>query len=69
MLEKFLKQAPSSGNPIEPEMNPTDEPPPGVAEPEGHVCPVCQGAGIGDDGMRCDHCGGTGKVSDSHVQI
>ena len=62
MHEKFVKQAASSGNPIEPEMNPAEETPPHSPGENDHVCPVCTGSGVGDDGMRCDHCGGTGKV-------
>lgn len=69
MQEKFIKQAPSSGNPIEPEMNPADEAPPGLPASDARLCPTCQGAGIGDDGMRCDHCAGTGKVGEGHAQV
>ena len=61
MREKFVKQMASSGNPVEPEMNPAEETPAPVPGEE-HVCPVCGGSGLGDDGMRCDHCSGTGKV-------
>lgn len=65
MLEKFVKQAPASGNPIEPEMNPADEAPPGPSLTGDHACPHCGGSGITDDtGMRCDHCNGTGKMGE-----
>lgn len=56
-----------AGNPIDPEMNPVEETPPGLVEPIDHVCPQCNGGGVGDDGARCDHCAGTGKVSDGRV--
>jgi len=65
MQEKFVKHAPASGNPIEPEMNPADESPPGQSIPGDTVCPHCGGSGITDDtGMRCDHCSGTGKTGE-----
>lgn len=62
MNEKFVKLAASSGNPIEPEMDPAEEVPAAVPGEE-HICPVCKGGGLGDDGMRCDHCDGTGRVN------
>ena len=67
MKEKFIKLAPSSGNPVEPEMNPSDEAPPGVAGEDGTACPKCNGSGVRDDGARCEHCAGTGKVSAGHL--
>ena len=57
----------SSGNPIEPEMNPSDLPPPDSVGAGDIICPKCTGSGLRDDGMPCDHCGGTGRViSDTH---
>lgn len=67
MHERFVKQAPSSGNPIEPEMNPDDEAPPGLPGEDENICPQCKGSGVRDDGARCDHCAGTGKVSPGHL--
>ena len=52
----------ASGNPIEPEMDPAEERPAPVPGEE-HICPICTGSGVKDDGTRCDHCGGTGKVT------
>lgn len=49
-------------NPIEPEMNPANETPPGTADHADHACPKCEGSGMLDDGTPCQHCGGTGKV-------
>lgn len=28
------------------------------------VCPACLGKGTGQDGKRCDECGGTGMKND-----
>ena len=68
MQEKHLKLAPASGNPIEPEMNPGEELPPPSATVGENVCPQCNGSGIrDDDGMRCEHCGGTGKISEGPI--
>lgn len=65
MQQKFVKQAPAGGNPIEPEMNPGDQAPSGSAGTGDNLCPKCSGSGITDDtGMRCEHCGGTGKVTE-----
>jgi hypothetical protein len=50
------------GNPVEPEMNPGDQAPPGAAGTGENICPKCSGSGVRDDGARCEHCGGTGKV-------
>ena len=61
MRDKFVKLAASSGNPVEPEMNPAEEPQAPVPGEE-RICPTCTGSGVADDGARCDHCGGTGKV-------
>ena len=64
---RVIESASFSGNPIEPEMNPGAQPPsdsPGAGE---IICPKCTGSGLRDDGMPCDHCGGTGRViSDAH---
>ena len=62
MHEKYIKQAPASGNPIEPEMNPGDQAPPGTPGAGDNICPKCSGSGTLDNGSRCEHCGGTGKV-------
>ena len=62
MGENEPRHAASSGNPIDPEMNPGDQAPPGTAGTGENICPQCGGGGIRDDGSRCDHCGGTGKV-------
>jgi hypothetical protein len=44
-------------------MNPGDQAPPGTDGAGENLCPKCGGSGIrDDDGMRCEHCGGTGKV-------
>lgn len=67
MREQFSKMAPSSGNPVEPEMNPSDELPPGLPGTDEAICPKCNGSGVRDDGARCDHCAGTGKMSTGHV--
>jgi hypothetical protein len=64
MQENPVKQAASGGNPIEPEMNPGDEPPPESPGAGENICPKCTGSGVRDDGARCEHCGGTGKVSE-----
>jgi hypothetical protein len=56
----------ASGNPVEPEMNPAEEVPPPIPGEE-HICTVCGGGGVLDDGTRCEHCGGTGKVSPTGV--
>ena len=56
--------AASSGNPIDPEMNPGEALPPATGGADDHICPQCGGGGIRDDGSRCDHSGGTGKVSE-----
>ena len=62
-----IQAASFSGNPIEPEMNPGAEQPPDSPGAGEIVCPKCTGSGLRDDGMPCDHCGGTGKViSDAH---
>ena len=61
MHERFVKLAASSGNPVEPEMNPAEETPVPVPGEE-HICPVCNGGGLADDGTRCEHCSGTGKI-------
>ena len=52
----------ASGNPTEPEMDPGAETPPDSSGVGEIVCPKCTGSGLRDDGMPCDHCGGTGKV-------
>lgn len=62
MKERFFKLAPASGNPVEPEMNPGDQAPPGTPGAGENICPKCSGNGILGDGSRCEHCGGTGKV-------
>lgn len=62
MRDPYARNAASSGNPIDPEMNPGDQAPPGTAGTGENICPQCGGGGIRDDGSRCDHCGGTGKV-------
>lgn len=62
MREKFVKQTAASGNPIDPEMNPGDQAPPGAPGTGENICPKCGGGGILDDGARCEHCGGTGKL-------
>ena len=67
MQEKYIKLAPSSGNPVEPEMNPAEEAPPGLSGEDGTACPKCQGSGVLGDGTRCEHCSGTGKVSAGHL--
>ena len=54
--------ASSSGKPIEPEMNPGDQAPPGTPGAGENICPKCSGSGQRDDGKPCEHCGGTGKV-------
>ena len=60
-----LRAASGGGNPIEPEMNPGDQPPPGRPATGENICPICNGSGVrDDDGMRCEHCGGTGKVTE-----
>jgi len=59
-----LHAASGGGNPIEPEMNPGDEAPPGIPAAGENICPNCNGGGVRDDGTRCEHCGGTGKVSE-----
>jgi hypothetical protein len=46
------------GNPIEPEMRPSDVAPPGTGE---NLCPACGGSGE-LNGRPCAHCNGTGKV-------
>lgn len=61
MHENHIKQA--SGNPIEPEMNPGDQAPPGTPGAGDNICPKCSGGGTLDNGSRCEHCGGTGKVT------
>ena len=61
MLENFVKCAAASGNPVEPEMDPAEEKPVPVPGEE-HICPVCTGSGVADDGTPCSHCKGTGKV-------
>ena len=68
MRDEFFEQAAAAGNPIEPEMNPGDQPPdaPGTGE---NVCPNCSGGGVRDDGGRCEHCGGTGKVIEGVVGV
>ena len=66
MYEKFVTLDAASGNPVEPEMDPAEETPVPVPGEE-HICPVCKGGGVKDDGTRCDHCDGTGKVSVSGV--
>ena len=67
MREKFVKLAASSGNPIDPEMNPNEQPAPGSPATGEKVCPQCTGSGIRDDGARCEHCGGTGKLVDGVI--
>ena len=62
--EAPLCAAPAGGNPIEPEMNPGDQPPPGRPGTGENICPKCNGSGVRDDGMRCEHCGGTGKLTE-----
>jgi hypothetical protein len=42
-------------------MNPAEEAPPPIPGEE-HICPVCSGGGLADDGTRCEHCAGTGKA-------
>ena len=61
MHERFVRLSAASGNPVEPEMDPAEEMPVPVPGEE-HICPVCKGGGVKDDGTRCDHCDGTGKV-------
>ena len=61
-LKSGLYAAVPSGQPIEPEMNPNDQTPPGSPETAENVCPKCDGSGQRDDGKPCDNCGGTGKV-------
>ena len=67
MYDKFVKIAASSGNPVEPEMNPAEEKPPHLPGESEHVCPTCTGSGVADDGTRCAHCNGTGKASSTGV--
>ncbi len=67
MREKFVTLAASSGNPIDPEMNPNEQPAPGSPTTGENVCPKCGGSGIRDDGARCDHCGGSGKLIDGVI--
>ena len=69
MQEKPFRQAASSGNPIEPEMNPGDEASPALPGASENVCPKCTGSGIRDDGGRCEHCGGTGKIIEGVVGV
>ena len=57
-----LNASAPSGKPIEPEMNPGDQAPPGMSGAGENMCPKCSGSGLRDDGKPCDHCGGTGKV-------
>ena len=64
-----LHAASGGGNPVEPEMNPGDQPPPGTPATGENICPRCNGGGVGDDGMRCEHCGGTGKAVESGVGV
>lgn len=52
-----------STNPIEPEMNPAAEKPPGMDGTADTACSKCSGSGMLDDGTPCHHCGGTGKVT------
>ncbi|MGA8055235.1 MAG: hypothetical protein WCA12_15500 [Burkholderiales bacterium] len=47
--------------PVEPEMSPDEEAPPGAPATEDNICPVCGGSGD-VDGLPCKHCGGSGKV-------
>lgn len=61
MQDRYAMRA--AGNPVEPEMNPGDQAPPGTPGTGENICPKCGGSGISDsDGMPCDTCGGTGKV-------
>ena len=66
LMDEKCTLAAASGNPVEPEMDPAEENPVPVPGEE-HICPVCKGGGLKDDGTRCDHCDGTGKVSASGV--
>ena len=44
-------------------LTPEGEEMPALTPDEEHICPICTGSGVKDDGTRCDHCGGTGKVT------
>ena len=68
MHQKFVKQTAASGNPIDPEMNPAEETPIPVPGEE-HICPVCGGGGLADDGTRCEACGGTGKAPETGASV
>lgn len=63
-LNSARHAAAPSGQPIEPEMNPNDQVPPGTSGGCENICPQCHGSGIRDDGKPCEHCRGTGKVSE-----
>ena len=60
MRDNLPRHAAVGGNPVEPEMDPAEEKP-AVIQEEEHVCAVCTGSGLNDDGTPCAHCGGTGK--------
>jgi DnaJ-class molecular chaperone len=44
-------------------MNPGDQAPPGTPGTGENICPKCGGKGA-LHGRQCEHCGGTGKVTE-----
>lgn len=51
----------ATDKPVNPEMNPGDQAPPGTPGTGENLCPRCGGTGLAT-GKPCSECGGTGKV-------
>jgi DnaJ-class molecular chaperone len=45
-----------------PNESPGDEASPGTEGTGENLCPRCGGSGHNEDGSRCEHCLGTGRV-------
>ncbi len=59
------QQAASTGKPpVEPEMNPGDQAPAGTEGSGENICAKCSGTGTQEDGRPCEHCRGTGRVTE-----